>query len=286
MESTLGRKIKEFRVKRGITQEELGNLVGVTTQAVSKWERGGTPDAELLPNIARALSVSIDALFDMEKEVGSRLEDMIIEELYSKEDKEAFERAVSLCIAIEFGLFRINSLKNKAGAEMMDSVNDENDHEYYSTLLTDDGLVRVRLSQNGRYFFIMPEPEIGYRSFLENIEDLSKTFRLLADKDTLKILFFMYQRINKKSSSELIAEGVGVSVEKVEKLMEQLKEFNIVEWSEVETVSGDLKAYAMHKEATIVPLLTFARDLNVNKVLILDMYIKERNLFFSSIHKK
>lgn len=280
MESILGRKIKEVRMKRGITQEELGNLVGVTTQAVSKWERGGTPDAELLPNIARALRVSIDALFDMEQEKGSRLEDMIIEELYSKEDKEAFERAVSLCIAIEFGLFRINSLKNKAAAEMMDSVNDENDHEYYSTLLTDDGLVRVRLSQNGRYFFIMPEPEMGYRSFLENIEDLSKTFRLLAEKDTLKILFFMYQRINKKSSSELIAEGVGVSVEKVEKLMEQLEEFNLVECSDVETVNGDLKAYAMHKEATIVPLLTFARELNVNKVFDFGyVYKREKPIF-------
>ncbi len=72
MESTLGRKIKEFRVKKGITQEELGSLVGVTTQAVSKWERGGTPDAELLPDIARVLGVSIDALFDMEQETGSR----------------------------------------------------------------------------------------------------------------------------------------------------------------------------------------------------------------------
>lgn len=280
MGSILGRKIKEFRMKRGITQEELGNLVGVTTQAVSKWERGGTPDAELLPNIARALRVSIDALFDMEQEKGSRLEDMIIEELYSKEDKEAFERAVSLCIAIEFGLFRINSLKNKAAAEMMDSVNDENNHEYYSTLLTDDGLVRVRLSQNGRYFFLMPEPEMGYRSFLENIEGLSKTFRLLGDKDTLKILFFMYQRINKKSSSELIAEGGGVSVEKVEKLMEQLEEFNLVECSDVETVNGDLKAYAMHKEATIVPLLTFARELNVNKVFDFGyVYKREKPIF-------
>lgn len=271
-------------MKRGITQEELGNLVGVTTQAVSKWERGGTPDAELLPNIARTLGVSIDALFDMEQGADSRLEDMIIEELYSKEDMEAFERAVSLCIAIEFGLFKINSLKNKAAAEMMDSVNDENDHEYYSTLVTDDGLVRVRLSQNGRYFFIMPEPEEGYRSFLENIEGLSKTFRLLADKDTLKILFFMYQRINKKSSSELIAEGVGVSVEKVEKLMEQLADFNIVECSDVETVSGDMKAYAMHKEATMVPLLTFARELNVNKIFDFGYVYKREKPIFSRTH--
>lgn len=67
MQSILGIKIKEFRTKKGITQEELGQLVGVTTQAVSKWERGGTPDAEILPNIARVLDVSIDALFGVEQ---------------------------------------------------------------------------------------------------------------------------------------------------------------------------------------------------------------------------
>ena len=86
MQSILDIKIKEFRTKKGITQEELGQLVGVTTQAVSKWECGGTPDAEILPHIAGSLGVSIDALFDMEKDTGSRLEDFIIEELYSKED--------------------------------------------------------------------------------------------------------------------------------------------------------------------------------------------------------
>ena len=49
--------------QKGITQEQLGNLVGVTCQAVSKWERGGVPDAELLPSQSRALAVSIDTLF-------------------------------------------------------------------------------------------------------------------------------------------------------------------------------------------------------------------------------
>jgi len=280
MQSILGIKIKEYRTKKGFTQEELGQLVGVTTQAVSKWERGGTPDAEILPHIARALGVSIDALFDMEQDTGSRLEDFIIEELHSKEGEEAFQRAVSLCIAIEMGLFKLNSLKNKAVGEIMDYVNDEQDYEYFSTLVSNEGLVRTRLSQNGRYFFIMPEPESGYRDFLENIEELSRTFQVLSHKETLNILFLMYHRMNKKISARFIAESVGISEEKVERIMEQLAEINIAECSEVEMIEGNVKAYSLHRAATMLPLLTFAREIGVKKVIDFGcMYIRKKPIF-------
>ena len=78
MSSVIGAKIRQDRRLRGITQEQLGSLVGVTTQAVSKWERGGTPDAELLPEIADVLEVSVDALFGraevtLEAEIISKL---------------------------------------------------------------------------------------------------------------------------------------------------------------------------------------------------------------------
>lgn len=276
MQSILGIKIKEFRTKKGITQEELGLLVGVTTQAVSKWERGGTPDAEILPQIAKALGVSIDALFDMEQDTGSRLEDFIIEELYSKEDAEAFQRAVSLCIAIEMGLFKLDALKNKAAGEMLDDLNDEQNHEYFSTLVSNEGMVRTRLSQNGRYFFMMPEPEGGYRDFLENIEGLSQIFAVLSDRDALKILFFMYQRNHKQISAQLIAESVGISEEKVEKIMEQLAQINIAACSEVEMIEGDVKAYSVRREATLLPLLTFARELGVKYIFDFG-YLYKRN---------
>lgn len=43
--SVIGKQIKKYCIKKGLTQEQLGQLLGVTTQAVSKWERGCTPDA-------------------------------------------------------------------------------------------------------------------------------------------------------------------------------------------------------------------------------------------------
>lgn len=65
---TVGKSIADLRKKHGFTQEQLGAEVGVSGQAVSKWENGGMPDAYLIPEIAKALGVSTDTLFGCKKQ--------------------------------------------------------------------------------------------------------------------------------------------------------------------------------------------------------------------------
>ncbi len=60
----IGNQIKSLRLRRGITQEALAQHLGVSPQAVSKWERDVTaPDINMLPDISAFFGVSIDALF-------------------------------------------------------------------------------------------------------------------------------------------------------------------------------------------------------------------------------
>ena len=60
----IGKNIKRFRRECGLTQAELAKKLGVTTQAVSKWEtQMNSPDIALIPKIAQVLGVSIDELF-------------------------------------------------------------------------------------------------------------------------------------------------------------------------------------------------------------------------------
>ncbi len=60
---TLGSRISEQRKKSGLTQEEFAEKLGVTAQAVSKWENDvSCPDIMLLPKIAGIFNVSIDEL--------------------------------------------------------------------------------------------------------------------------------------------------------------------------------------------------------------------------------
>ena len=66
MNQELGRKIKALRTARGMTQDTLAAAIGVSPQAVSKWENGATaPDISLLPGISVAFGVTIDELFSL-----------------------------------------------------------------------------------------------------------------------------------------------------------------------------------------------------------------------------
>jgi len=63
MREILAGNIARYRKERGLTQEALGEKLGVSFQAVSKWETNQTvPDTALLPELARTLNISVDKL--------------------------------------------------------------------------------------------------------------------------------------------------------------------------------------------------------------------------------
>lgn len=63
METVFSKQLQKLRKQSGITQEQLADKLGVTAQAVSKWENGSYPDGDLLPKIADIFDVSIDNLY-------------------------------------------------------------------------------------------------------------------------------------------------------------------------------------------------------------------------------
>lgn len=66
---TLGKRIGQLRRAKGIKQDELAEKLGVTPQAVSKWENDiSCPDISLLPRLAQLLGVTTDELLSGKKE--------------------------------------------------------------------------------------------------------------------------------------------------------------------------------------------------------------------------
>ena len=99
MNVKIGAIIKKLRTKKNITQETLSVAIGVTPQAISRWEsEGGYPDIELLPALADFFSVSIDELLGYKlserEKVLSEIKKEIerIAEVGTIEDQVAFAR--------------------------------------------------------------------------------------------------------------------------------------------------------------------------------------------------
>lgn len=87
---TLGRRIARLRLEHGMTQERLARELGVTAQAVSKWENDlSAPDIMLLPELARTLGVTVDALLGAGEPVSGVLEGAAKEAI--AEPEPAFE---------------------------------------------------------------------------------------------------------------------------------------------------------------------------------------------------
>ena len=63
MNETIGNRISKYRREKSMTQEELAGKLGVSPQAVSKWENDAScPDISLLPRLSDILGISVDEL--------------------------------------------------------------------------------------------------------------------------------------------------------------------------------------------------------------------------------
>ena len=88
----IGNKIRELRKQRGITQEQLAESIGISFQAVSKWETNiALPDITLAPVLANYFGVSMDELFDFNLNEMERAVECITEEAYQYRESNPVE---------------------------------------------------------------------------------------------------------------------------------------------------------------------------------------------------
>ena len=85
----LGTNIKEYRMKKGYTQEQLAYELGVSSQTISRWENGTTyPDIVMLPIIAELFDTSIDNLMGYAKECSAAERERFFKSIHTLETGE------------------------------------------------------------------------------------------------------------------------------------------------------------------------------------------------------
>ena len=132
MENTLGKRIAALRRQKDLTQDNLAQILDVSSQAVSKWENDQTcPDISLLPQLAQTLGVSVDELLSgksehppvvqmLPKEKQKDINDMMLRIIVdSAGDKVRLNFPLALVqVALDMGM----ELPNISGSSVMKSI--------------------------------------------------------------------------------------------------------------------------------------------------------------------
>ena len=101
MQLDLGNNIRQLRRRDKRTQEALAEALGVTSQAVSRWESGGSfPDMNLIPSIANYFGVSIDELFGYTNDRTKRIDELVTQIYDMIRQNNGVDNNISECIAI------------------------------------------------------------------------------------------------------------------------------------------------------------------------------------------
>jgi len=101
MQIDLGNNIRALRRRDKKTQEELADVLGVTSQAVSRWESGGSfPDMNLIPSIANYFGVSIDELFGCTNQRQQRIDELDRQIREMLRQNYGVDKNITECIAL------------------------------------------------------------------------------------------------------------------------------------------------------------------------------------------
>ena len=165
---SLGENIRERRKAMGMTQEALGDALGMAPQTVSKWERDESmPDAALLPGLAEALGCSLDRLFDRKTDVYLDAAAAVKDWLLTLDRKDRWMGALRLGRIVQTALAGFWELRDRYPSVREPNIEDYDDPRGVTGLVhSDDGYSLSAWGQALPYLLLFPEPKQGWGPYL------------------------------------------------------------------------------------------------------------------------
>ena len=102
---------------------------------------------------------------------------------------------------------------------------------------------------------------MGDEDAVDAAERLRQVFEVMADKQVMQIVYYLYSRLNTPIATSLISKNTGIPPREVDECMERLCVHNLASKSVVATSDGEIYSYMFHSESAVVPLLCFADEI-------------------------
>lgn len=258
----IGSQIAKFRKAAGQTQEELGKAVGVSTQAVSRWECGGAPDIALLPAIADALHVTVDALFGREGGTPEDISQALNRWLESIPDQDRFSRLFDVLVGSFAHLASmeptISDIVHPLSTVLPSCYTTDGTWLRSGTVL-EAGMAMGVFSRDFPLYLLLPEPPAGYASQFAPAEDYRALFSVLSREGALELLYYFHSYENTFYTVPALSERAHLSAAQLAPILEGMEHCHLVRKNTIVTQAGPEPVYAPEDNGGLVPFLYLAR---------------------------
>lgn len=246
--TAVGQNIARLRKDKEFKQEELANYVGVSAQAVSKWENGGMPDPELLPKIAEFFGTSIDALYGRNIYGTESLWKTLVKNLSCE---NIHERAFEICTLL------IEAMKHDVPDTPPEIDEIDEVTSISTTIQSKSAFAKLFNSMSLRYFILMPEL-FGKKSNLSDC-GYSDLFRDLGDENFFKALEYLTCRESQKPfTNKLFFKQLGFDMETTDTVIKKLVKYNLLSESSAEMDDEKIEIYKLECNADFFAMLALA----------------------------
>ena len=276
----LGEQIARFRKALGMTQEDLGKAVGISAQAVSRWECGGAPDATLLPAVAATLGVTVDALFGLEGGEKLDVEDAARRWIAAIPEGQRLDKLCRLVWSALKGTLSYRGLElgddpGLVYSESCEQLIEAEDGGEMSALvqtsfLFQEGIIHDVHAEDFSFATIWPEPEAGYEAFLAPNQTYRRLFQVLARPKCLELLELLHSKAARYYAAGTLAALLGISDGEAAELLEELTSLHLLTRIELELNDGPMHAYTLQESGVFIPFLYLARCLTDHAVLVVN----------------
>lgn len=227
--------LKDLRKEKKVTQEQLAQALGVSPQAVSKWENSSYPEGDLLPNIADFFGVSIDYLYGRSDKDKS-IEEKVFEAVYDSAVKEFEEthrsdehyETADLMRRIRWAMqtsLWVNNKTYKAPGR------DIKEHPKMASVVTDDVFYSYMGLREDNDFGVQLNKPKDFDIFEELVKDtskLEKLFKILSQRDNILVITYLYTlRGGELAGIDAIEKTTGVKEENIRAFLTDI--FELIE---------------------------------------------------------
>lgn len=252
----IGKNIARLRKEKNISQEELGKAVGISGQAVSKWESGGSPDIEMLESVADYFSVSIDCLFDRKVNDYSDFETELANSIINTEEySEKFSKIFDYCFSLQKSL-----LGEPAGIRVPEILKEQNGSPIKSQILCGEGLSLMGISDAINYFLLLPKADAKFLETIKFKDEYVNLLKILSEPEILKALFLLYSIPCKPFTAKLFVNELKVSADQSQSIIDKIHSIGLIESFPIELDNESKQGYKFVPDPIFVGIIVLLEE--------------------------